>query len=307
MKFAKQVFILGAPRSGTTFLASLLKSTRYGAPFETHFIPKYYERLVHYGDINKFDNFKKILSDILRERAVMQWRLDLDPKEFFESFQGNVSYPKLVDRLCALKPDNGNTGFWGEKTPWYLDCFDLIHTLFPDAKYIHIVRDGRDVALSLLDKEWGPNNIYACAEYWQRLNRYQPTFEELRRKNQLISLKYEDLLQTPEKHVRNLYDFLDEAYEPGKVEQLINTTKKDNCFKWKTRLTSRQSRLFDSVAGEALARLGYEVAENVKPPPAIIRLLYQLHNKSIWLTFMFKTNVIDGFRIKFMNKQPFAD
>ena len=42
---AKQVFILGAPRSGTTFLASLLTHTRFKAPFETHFIPKFYKKL----------------------------------------------------------------------------------------------------------------------------------------------------------------------------------------------------------------------------------------------------------------------
>lgn len=301
------VFILGAPRSGTTFLASLLAVTRFRTPFETQFIPKYYKKLSSYGDLNQFKNFSCLVNNILSERAVMQWKLDLNVKEFYDGFGGEVSYAKLVDKLCALKHKRKNDGCWGEKTPWYLLELDVIYALFPDAKYIFIVRDGRDVALSLLKKEWGPNNVYACAEYWKSLNQEQPILTELRRKGQLLELRYEDLLDETEKHVKQFYEFLDEPYEFDKLQSLIATTKKGNYNKWKRLLSSNQIELFDKVSANRLNKFGYETFHDEGTVNFLMRCFYLLHDKFIWLKFMFKINIIDGFKIRFMGKEPFAD
>ena len=54
---SRRVFIIGAPRSGTTLLASLLANTISGPPFEPHFITKYYKKLDDYGDITQLNNF----------------------------------------------------------------------------------------------------------------------------------------------------------------------------------------------------------------------------------------------------------
>jgi len=307
MSKSKQVFILGAPRSGTTFLASLLSETRYKAPFETQFIPKYYHKLESYGDIKEFSNFSTLLKEILSERAVMQWKLDLDLNDFFKSFGENITYARMVDRLCAMKHKNNNDGYWGEKTPWYLNELDNIYQLFPDAKYIYIVRDGRDVALSLLEKEWGPNNIYACATYWKSLNGPNPVLDKLRKSGQLLELRYEDLLDDTERYIQEFYEFLGEPYNNEMVEKLASTTQKGNYYKWKNKFSASEIKLFDHIAASTLNKFGYETFESENKLSPVLEQYYKIHNKLIWAKFMFKTNVIDGFKIKFLGKEPFAD
>ena len=307
MDETKQVFILGAPRSGTTFLASLLTHTRFKAPFETHFIPKFYKKLSEYGDVNQFSNFSSLLDEILSERAVMQWKLNLNYEDFFNSFNGNVSYSELVDKLCSMRRNDNAEGCWGEKTPWYLLELVLINKLFPKAKYIYIVRDGRDVALSLLKKEWGPNNLYSCAEYWRTLNKETPLLAELKAKGQLLELRYEDLLDKTEEYVAQFYEFLGEPYDSAKLSPLISTVKGGNYNKWKESLTSQQISLFDKVAANTLNRFGYETFEEEATLGILARSVYVCQNKLIWLKFMFKTNVIDGIKIRFFGKDPFSD
>ncbi|MFC1747513.1 sulfotransferase [Pseudomonadota bacterium] len=307
MSNVEQVFVLGAPRSGTTFLASLLEHTRFKAPFETHFITKYYKRLNSYGDINQLSNFSKLLADILSERAVMQWKLDINPEALFSQFNGSVTFPALVDKLCLMQDPDKSTNCWGDKTPHYLMDLELVYELFPNAKYVYIVRDGRDVALSLLEKEWGPNNVYTCAEYWRELNRDRPLLKEMLDKGQLIQLHYEDLLDNTEGFIRQVYEFLGEPCDESVVKTLASTTKKGNYHKWKTRLSERQKKVFDNVAGETLAKYGYETLGSNGNTGGLARLLYKAHDKLIWLLFMFKTNVIDGIKIKFFGKDPFAD
>jgi len=302
---AKQVFILGAPRSGTTFLASLLECTEYGAPFETQFIPKYYYKLQQYGDLNKIANFERLVSNILSERAIMQWKLHIDVPELFRSFNGDVTFSGLVDVLCSMAGGERG-GYWGEKTPWYLRELPLITKLFPKAKYIYIVRDGRDVALSLLGKEWGPNNLYSCAEYWKDLNKLCPELEKLERNNQLISMSYEDLLDRTSENVARVYEFLEQSRD-NRVEGLISKAKKGNYNKWKADLSSSQVKLFENVCGDTLQRFGYETTYEQAGVPKVKKLLYLLHDRIVWGCFMIKTNIIDGFRIRFLGKEPFAD
>lgn len=190
-----QIFILGAPRSGTTFLSGLLRFTRYGRPVESHFITKYYRKLEIYGDLSKKRNFEKLLNDILSERPVQQWKIKLDLNEFYKKISPNLTYGNIVDNLLLKRPNLSSLDSWGDKTPHYLGNVEDIVELFPNAKFIYIIRDGRDVALSLLRKPWGPANTIACAKYWSELNRKSSTIETLEKNGQLLKINYEKLLR----------------------------------------------------------------------------------------------------------------
>ena len=307
MQPVKQIFILGAPRSGTTFLASLLEHTKYYKPFESQFIIKYAGKLEQYGDLNNFSNFCRLLKDIMTERAVMQWNLDIDEHALFEEFNGDVTYVNLVNKLCLLHNPKGNNQYWGDKTPHYLRELETLYKLFPDAKYIYIVRDGRDVALSVLKKEWGPNNIFTCAEYWRELNKERPALGKMKEEGKLIQLRYEDLLDNTEQEISKIYEFLGEECTTEQIQQLAKTSMESNYYKWKSKLSERQKKIFEQVAGSTLKRFDYETTGDKSPPGSILTLYYRCHDKLCWFIFMFKTNIIDGFMIRFFNKQPFAD
>lgn len=303
----KPVFILGAPRSGTTFLASLLQRTHYGAPFETHFITKYYKKLGQYGDIHQLSNFNRLLNDILSERAVMQWKLDLKADEFFKELGEGFSYADLADQLCLKAANKIGLKGWGDKTPNYLGDVDILSELFPDSKYLYIVRDGRDVALSLLEKDWGPNNVYYCAQYWELLNKKSAHIEKLKSNGQLYQLKYEDLLDNVEAHVKEIYHFLDLKYEKDDVIDLLSTVKKGNYNKWKDKMSVRQKTTFDRVAANTLRHFGYETCCDVQQESTLSLLFYKLHHLYFRARHLFIINVVDGIKIKFFGKDPFAE
>lgn len=303
----KQIFILGAPRSGTSFLASLLKNTDYGPPFETHFITKFYKKLVNYGDINEYQNYRKLLMDILNERAVKQWKLNINHEKFFEELGPNFTYSQLVNNICLMAPQQKGFNSWGDKTPDYLADIDILCKLFPDAKYIYIVRDGRDVALSLLEKDWGPNNVYYCAKYWASLNQNNSSLDSLRSSQNLYQLKYENLLDNIEDYAKEIYSFLNQKYDEAELRKLTSAVKSGNYNKWKKRMTPRQINIFNKVASKTLKRFGYEQSTEDRPISSAWKVMFFLHNAFFRIRHLFILNVVDGIKIKFFGKEPFAE
>lgn len=303
----QQVFILGAPRSGTTFLASLLDKTIYGKPVETHFITKYYKRLEKYGDIKNRDVLRSLVDDILKERPVQQWGIRVEFEGFYQSLPKNYSYSDVVNQLMSLQKQGVNPFAWGDKTPHYVGDLDILMNLFPDAKYIYIVRDGRDVALSLLEKNWGPNNVYECAEYWSKLNRNADLIHDMEKEGKIYSLTYENLVDHTADHVREVYRFLGSTVSDQEVETLSSTVIARNYGKWKAKMTAGEIKTFEAVAGSCLNKLGYELMFQGSTVPAYRKLAYTIHSKYRRLYFLFYTNVIDGFKIRFLGKAPFDE
>lgn len=305
MNDSKQLFILGAPRSGTTFLASLLALSRFGTPVESHFITKYAKRLDQYEPLDQEDNFCRLINDILQERAVMQWKLEISPSQLFNSFTGPIAYADIVDCLFSLRSEAQPSGHWGDKTPHYLGDFEVIRSHFPNATYLYLTRDGRDVALSLLQKSWGPSNLYTSAQYWHRLNTLSPTMKEWLETGRIFSLRYEDLLESPEQWVSQLFDFIDEPISQLQAATLSASTRADNCYKWKSQFNQTEREMFQAVAGESLDRMGYESGGQPVPPSAIRKMRYLAAEKAARVKFLFVANVVDGFRIRFLGAEPF--
>jgi len=308
MESYNQVFILGSPRSGTTFLASLLTNTRYGAPPETHFITKYLKNINGYGDLSNTANFKKLLKHILSERPVQQWKLDFDLQDFHTEVAPDFSYENIVNCLMRKRNDGqNNSNYWGDKTPSYLSELTLLQSLFPNAKYLYIFRDGRDVALSLLKKPWGPHNIHECANYWDRQNSQQNLLKKLESEGSLLAIKYEELLILPNAVISKIYNFLEEEISDMEIKELETHANKNNSYKWKKTMTARQLRVFEAVAGKTLKNLGYQVQCESAKIPFYELLFYTFHQKLARIIFLLKTNLIDGFKIKYLGKDPFNE
>ncbi len=305
----ENLFIIGSPRSGTTFLASLLKPTRFGEPFETQFIIKYATKLDDYGDLNQLDNLQRIIDDICGERAIAQWQVAVSAENMLQQHCGEVSYVDVVNYICCRLMAKRDKSYWGDKTPHYILALPKLVNLFPKAKYLYIVRDGRDVALSLLQKPWGPNNVYSCAEHWHRANngKQLQLIKQLQNNDQLMYIKYEELIDDPRQVCTKIYQFLDDDINnyTELVNQLINKTKSGNSSKWKLNMTSLQIATYDAVAKTTLMAHDYPYLENNKQPSWLSRFVWKAHNLIVWAKHMFVQNVIDGLKIKFFGKQPF--
>jgi hypothetical protein len=196
---------------------------------------------------------------------------------------------------------------WGDKTPSYILDVAILYELFPDSKYMYIVRDGRDVALSLMAKPWGPRNIFSCAMYWKKCNARSAILDELVDKKQLYFVRYEDLLDHPESLVADIYSFLDEQDKLSTIEYLIRRIRPRNYNHWKTEMSTQQIQLFEAVASTTLKRFGYQTTHEETPVNALSASAFKLHNGICRTLYLCKLNTTDAVRVKFFGKQPFGE
>jgi hypothetical protein len=129
----------------------------------------------------------------------------------------------------------------------------------------------------------------------------------LEQNKQLISIKYESLLAEPTPQVNKLYRFLGVKLEAKVVEKLCERIRADNTNKWKSKMSTKDVLLYDSIAGETLSKFGYEVNTEAKPVTQIQTLLYILHENVKKSIFLFKHNIIDSIKIKYFGKPPFHE
>jgi len=306
MGLKSPLFIVGCPRSGTTLLASLLERTRYGAPVETHFITKYYKRLKRYEPLSKKDNFQRLVRDIIKERPVRQWNINYDIDLLWTKLK-KYSYSEIVHLICMERFKRFDKSMWSDKTPHYILDIQILYKLFPESKFIYIVRDGRDVALSLLKKKWGPKNVYSCAILWKNCNSQEKHLEEIERKGNLFRLKYEELLCNPSEIVKNIYNFLGERIGDRDLESIISIINRTNFYKWKKQMSDKDIKIFESVANDVLMYHGYEVINENPCLPFYEKAYYKLHDTVGRLCYLFELNTIDWFKINFMGKEPFGE
>ncbi len=102
---------------------------------------------------------------------------------------------------------------WGEKTPQYLRMMGRIARTLPEARFVHIIRDGRDVALSLLSVEWGPTTVTAAAEQW--VDEILTARRKIERMPHYMEVRFEQLVSDPEPLVREVSGFVELPFEPA--------------------------------------------------------------------------------------------
>jgi hypothetical protein len=298
------IFIVGSPRSGTTLLASLLAPTPWGTPFETHFIPKYFAEAT-LAPLENRQVFCALAARILRERPIAQHRLTTTPEALFDGMRAH-DYASLVDGIGRAVSHKAGVESWGDKTPHYINDVDALHALFPRSKMIYLVRDGRDVAVSLLKKPWGPASIYACALKWRDENRLQPILDTLRGAGQLYDLQYEELLRSPESTLASLYTFLGHEASCDEISERTASIRRANTGSWRHQLSASQVEVFEQLAGQTLTRFGYGISHLPAHVPWPARFGYTAQDACKQAVHLLNVNLVDGVRIRFFGMEPFA-
>jgi len=213
------------------------------------------------------------------------WGIDVDPSQ-----APTGSYVELLDWLVEVYArQRGMAGaIWIDHTPENVNYAAVLLELFPRARVVHIVRDGRAVANSILPLDWGPNTIVEAAPWWQANVREGLALEGLLPREQIVRVKYEDLVRAPEETVRRLCRELDLAYEPRMLradgfqppgytasqhELIGRRPDPERATRWKKTLAPRQVEMFESLAGDLLGQLGYPLiyGPQARPPTFLER------------------------------------
>jgi hypothetical protein len=190
---APPIFVIGAPRSGTTLLRLMLDShPRISCGEETHFlrdlesiVGRHWELLASYG----------------LDRA--WWLRHI--RDLYAEFQAEV-----LTRSSKAR--------WAEKDPTYTLRLPFIAELFPDALYVHLVRDGHDVVASFRDR-WGYRSAARAARTeWARYVSAARAFGAQLDASRFLELRYEGIVADPEAETRRLFAFLGETWQPALLD-----------------------------------------------------------------------------------------
>lgn len=289
------VIVVGAPRSGTYWLVDLLQ-TRFAIhfPSETHFVPLYDRYLWLWGDLSVAGNRRRLLESIYeflqvwtarssssREYLVQIRRLSLlvtlDQGCAEEIVAESSDYPSLVEALYRHFVRIHQADASGDKSAHYrvLDP-DSVFGFFPEARMLHVIRDGRDVAMSWVKQWFGPASIRDAARLWR--DHVQVNRDWGRRNpSRYLEIRYEDLATDIAGEIGKLESFLGkaarahdpEASQSDLARALANTEShsemlhikaSDNISKWRERMPEKDVKCFEEIAGQALVDLGYDVS-----------------------------------------------
>ena len=258
------MFIVGSPRSGTSLLRDLLRShPRLTFPPESRVIPGLYRA---FGDPNDAREARDAATALLRAAPLMAWGLDLDPGELEHerSFAGLASAVYGEWARLEGKPR------WGDKTAAYALEIATLLELFPQAKVIHIYRDGRDCALSVSRQRWGQPNVFSAARRWRQLVTSAQAAGRTLSPETYREVSYEALITSPEAVLRELCVFIGERFDPAvlvpdrlpvndpaRPASFERRIEPSNVEKWRTLMPPADQMVFESVAGDVLEALGY--------------------------------------------------
>ena len=274
------VFIVGCPRSGTSFLYHLLLSA--GGFVEFHTQMNVYDVLEPiYGDLGVMKNRKAATQEWLRSKAFQVSGLDAadieakilsecrDASDFLRIVMEEIARKQGVDR-------------WIDSTPTNVPHMLRIHEDFPDAQFVHIIRDPRDVALSLDKRSWTRplpwdkrNSLLAAGLYWEWIVRKGRKLGAMLAQNYL-EVRYEDLVQQPRVALGAIGPFLhhDLDYERiqqtsiGSVKKPLTSFKEDlqegnftPVGRWKDKFPAAQLAQFEVLVGNYMQELGYALSD----------------------------------------------
>lgn len=287
----QQFFIIGNPRSGTTLLRLMLDAhPNITVPPECGFIIWFYQKYCNWiPDANLDHKYNLFIEDLKTAKKIENWHLDYDALASFLNESKPDNYSELCDAIYQYYATmhTSSITIWGDKNNFYLRHIKELVQLFPNAKFIHIIRDGRDVACSYKElnrKELSSPNapkladdIIQIANEWQQNNfKILNGFASHVKETNFISVRYEDLVKESDNELKRLCTFLhidyhpsmlayhknSTTYEPEEFLQWKADTKKapqlNKINRYKKDLSESEIQAFSSEAHTMLKRFMYE-------------------------------------------------
>jgi hypothetical protein len=276
------LLVIGVRRSGTTLLRVMLdRNSQLALPDESYFVPQLAAR--HPGPI-EVDRF---VDDLRRIGTLREWGIAAERvrSRLREGMPAGVAIAAVYETYAA---DRGK-GRWGDKTPMYMQYLPLLERLFPDALFVHLVRDGRDAALSFLamkpgivTRTWAhPRSVADFACQWRSEVEAASLLGVRVGPARYREIRYEALVSDPERELRGVCTFARLTYEPDMLryaedidvsarphQQRLKQPPTPGVRNWRKDMTSQDAAAFEDVAGAALARLGYPLTAGRPTPPS---------------------------------------
>ncbi len=284
------LILLGVSRSGTTLLRVVLdRSPGLAIPDESFFVPLLARRNGRTIDAERF------LDDVSRIPTIRDW--GLTPAEISERVRSGMRIGDAIAAVFEAYADAAGKPRWGDKTPMYMRHLPLLEELFPEAQYVHLIRDGRDTALSFLQmpegtftRTWAhPRTPARFACLWRKEVGDARALGRRVGRTRYLEVRYEELVADAESVVREICTVAAVAFEPAMLDytgsvdvsakphqQRLLTPPTTGVRSWREDMSATNVAAFDLVAGDLLGELGYAVGAGARsrPQAAIVRAWY---------------------------------
>jgi Sulfotransferase family len=273
------LFIVGCARSGTTLVHRIVDAhPEIAITPEMHWITR------HFKSRNGLVG-SELVSELTGHKRFAQFEIS---REQFEGLLGSgeaVPYPTFLRRVFGLYGKIKNKPLVGNKTPAYVRRIPTLHALWPEAKFVHIIRDGRDVCLSVLNwkkaertagryASWEEDPVSTTALWWERKVRKAREDGAALGPGLYHEMHYEDLVDDPQRECKRLCEFLGVPYddamirfhegrervEPGRGAKSAWLRVTSGLRDWRTEMCTGDVERFEAAAGDLLEELGYERA-----------------------------------------------
>jgi hypothetical protein len=283
------VFVLGCPRSGTTVLYHMLLSAGDFAVYRSE--SNVFNLLVpRFGGMHSASDRKLLMKYWLNSMLFRISGLDaaeIEAKIMAECRSGGDFLRLVMEDVARVQ----GVRRWADCTPEHLLYMDQIKRQLPDALFIHIIRDGRDVALSYVKQGWSHplpwdrgEHLAVAGLYWEWMvqkGREQgrhlgPAYHEVR---------FEDLVTRPKETLSLLGGFVEHDLDYDRIQSagIGSVSRPNSSFagesegrfnpvaRWKAKMSQEQIALFEALVGDSLQELGYTLASD-KPRTISLRL-----------------------------------
>jgi len=221
-------------------------------------------------------------------------RMGLDESDVAAAAENCQTYAEFVGRLYARRGQKKGKELSGEKTPDYCRKMPLLHGLFPAVRFVHIIRDGRDTALSTLNwaneskgpgkwPYWKEDPLATCALWWRWQSGTGVREGQTVGDGRYCEVKYEELVAEPKKQLEAISRFLGIPYSESMVYYHAGKTRDkpglsaksawlppvQNLRDWRRDMSPEDIGVFEGIAGKLLGELGYRCSD--KPPDAAVK------------------------------------
>ncbi len=286
------VFIVGCPRSGTTLLRRIGDAhPQLAVVHETRWIARTFEQ--RRGITSEGLVTPRLLERLLRPKRLKS--LQMGEAEMKRAFAGSdgVHFSTFVTTLFDRYGEREGKVLVGDKSPGYVRYLPTLHELWPQAKFVHVIRDGRDVCLSVLDwrraatgfASFDEDPVTTTAVWWEWYVRLGLEGGRTLGADLYHELRYEALVADPEQESVGVCEFLEIPYDPTMLDFHEGRMRDDprldakrawrpvtpGLRSWREQMSAENVVRFEAAAGDLLEQLGYERAVASVPKSEIQR------------------------------------
>lgn len=278
--------MIGNPRSGTSLFRLMLHlHSQICIPPESHFF-LWLEEKYSSWNIDRLDDY---LNDLNESTKFETWDINSHDLHAFICHHDPKNYGELncIIYLFYAVKNNMQPLFWGDKNKLWKEKLETVASYYPEARFIHIIRDGRDVVCSFrelakknIESRYTPNvplDIEHLSRRWNMNIKRIMAFQEKIPASQFLVIRYEDLLSHTEREMRKAFEFLGVPFEsdvldyylvedPSLIEpkeflqwkqKLREPIDHSNMGKYKTKLTLHEIQYFNRINSDLLEAFNY--------------------------------------------------